>query len=54
MSFFHFEPARGNSKAVFAVADQFWMYWIVAVPLSGLAFAAWVLWEMKCNKTKRA
>ena len=52
MSFFHFEPAGQNSKATFVVSDQFWMYWAVAMPLSGLAFIAWVVWELKFTRKR--
>jgi hypothetical protein len=50
MSFFHFEPPSDATGASFVLSDKFWMYWVVAAPLSVATLTAWFLWEARLKK----
>ncbi|KAF2998830.1 hypothetical protein E8E13_002480 [Curvularia kusanoi] len=38
MSFFNFSPETGN----WTVSREFWVYWVVAIPLTGLTLLFWL------------
>ena len=48
MSFFHFDPSEPGYG--FSVSNAFWVYWVLAVPLSLLTLGIWVYWEGKIVK----
>ncbi|KAH7350407.1 hypothetical protein BKA66DRAFT_476291 [Pyrenochaeta sp. MPI-SDFR-AT-0127] len=49
-SFFHFEPSVRGSKETFVVSDKFWMYWVLAAPLSVAALGLWMFWDRMLGK----
>jgi len=53
MSFFHFEPAQSGIKESFSVSDRFWMYWVLAAPLSLVALGLWAYWDGIRGKKQR-
>lgn len=53
MSFFHFEPTQGEIGQSFTVSDQFWMYWVLAAPLSLAVLGLWAFWEGKRGRRYR-
>jgi hypothetical protein len=53
MSFFHFEPAQSGVKELFTVSDQFWMYWVLAAPLSLAVLGLWTFWDGTRGKKRR-
>ncbi|KAF7510282.1 hypothetical protein GJ744_006978 [Endocarpon pusillum] len=50
MSFFHFEPSQHGERDVFIVSDKFWMYWVLAGPLSITVLGLWIFWERILGK----
>jgi Mg2+ and Co2+ transporter CorA len=38
-TFFNYETGQ------WGISNNFWVYWAVAIPVTGLTFAAWVLWN---------
>ncbi|KAF2191309.1 hypothetical protein K469DRAFT_720289 [Zopfia rhizophila CBS 207.26] len=45
MSFFNFSPGDGSQADEWRVSGKIWIYWVVAVPLTGLALFSWFLWQ---------
>lgn len=41
MSFFNFGPESGS----WTVSDKFWVYWVVAIPVTVLASIVWYYWH---------
>lgn len=41
-TFFDFQPKGGR-----VVADQFWIYWVVTVPLTAIIVGIWYVWEKR-------
>lgn len=52
MSFFHFEPSVGDMKESFVVSGKFWMYWVLAAPLSITALGFWKFWDGKLDRQR--
>ncbi|ERF72516.1 hypothetical protein EPUS_09294 [Endocarpon pusillum Z07020] len=50
MSFFHFEPSQRGERDIFIVSDKFWMYWVLAGPLSITVLSLWIFWERMLGK----
>jgi hypothetical protein len=46
MSFFDYSPGEGNEPGKWAVAEQFWIFWVVAAPITLLTPIVWV-WQQK-------
>ncbi|KAK4497465.1 hypothetical protein PRZ48_011916 [Zasmidium cellare] len=45
MSFFNFNPGSQDQPARWAVSDKFWLYWIVAIPVTALTVVVWWTWQ---------
>lgn len=41
MSFFNYNPDSGKWK----VSEQFWVYWVVAIPVSVVTALLWSVWH---------
>ncbi|TVY34884.1 hypothetical protein LOCC1_G008053 [Lachnellula occidentalis] len=44
-SFFNFSPATSTTPQRWDVSERFWVYWVVAVPLTLGTVASWVAWQ---------
>ncbi|KAF2809136.1 uncharacterized protein BDZ99DRAFT_463941 [Mytilinidion resinicola] len=42
-SFFNFTPERDDYAATWSVSHKFWIYWVFAIPLTGLTMGVWLL-----------
>lgn len=51
MSFFNYAPAQGTEAARWSVSEKFWIYWVLAVPLTCLTIAIW-FWQQKLKNAK--
>lgn len=47
MSFFNYTQATPSTPASWAVSPQFWIYWVVAIPVTLLTIATWWYWQQK-------
>ncbi|KAF1989817.1 hypothetical protein K402DRAFT_326306, partial [Aulographum hederae CBS 113979] len=45
MSFFDFAPGDGVEPAKWTVSDQFWIYWVVAIPVTAATISVWYIWQ---------
>ncbi|KAF2102628.1 hypothetical protein NA57DRAFT_71615 [Rhizodiscina lignyota] len=45
MSFFSFSPGTAEQPAQWSVSQNFWLYWVFAVPITGLTIASWFFRE---------
>lgn len=52
MTFFNFSPGSGTQPGAWVVSPQIWVYFVVAVPLTLLTIAAWILWQ-RWQRVKR-
>lgn len=50
MSFFNYQPASGGGKESFTVSNRFWVYWVLAAPLSVMMLLIWAFWERRTIK----
>ncbi|KAF2732009.1 hypothetical protein EJ04DRAFT_497713 [Polyplosphaeria fusca] len=51
-SFFNYTPGEGAEPSRWSVSSMFWIYWVFAIPLTGLTMAAWV-WRKERTKKRR-
>ena len=49
-SFFDYQPGHDDSKEEFTMSSKFWLYWVLAAPLSIVMVLAWLLWEKQIVK----
>ncbi|KAF2632494.1 hypothetical protein BU25DRAFT_381962 [Macroventuria anomochaeta] len=47
MSFFDFSPGDGTQADEWRVSSKIWIYWVVAISLTGLTLFAWLFWRRK-------
>lgn len=47
MSFFNFSPATQDQPAQWDVSGKFWLYWVVAVPVTLATVGVWWAWQVK-------
>ena len=45
MSFFNIDDQKG-----WQMSPKFWIYWVLAVPLTGITYALWTFWQAKNKK----
>lgn len=45
MSFFNFTPATVDQPGRWNVSGMFWLYWVVAIPVTALTVAVWWTWQ---------
>lgn len=47
MNFFNFNPNSdpNNGRSGWVVADTFWLYWAITVPLTIATLLLWALWH---------
>jgi phosphate/sulfate permease len=45
MSFFNFTPKSNNEPGRWTMSEKFWVYWVVAVPLTAIAVGCWLAWQ---------
>ncbi|CAK3812940.1 Hypothetical predicted protein [Lecanosticta acicola] len=45
MSFFNFTQATSTSPASWSMSPKFWIYWVVAIPITALTVATWWIWQ---------
>lgn len=45
MSFFNFDPPIQGRPGQWAVSEKFWMYWVVAIPVTALTVVVWWKWQ---------
>jgi hypothetical protein len=45
MSFFNYTPGTNDQPGKWHVSEEFWVYWVVAVPTSVVTVASWWLWR---------
>lgn len=45
MSFFNFTPGTGDQNGSWNVSEKFWLYWVVAIPVTALTIAVWWTWQ---------
>lgn len=50
MSFFNFAPGTGAHHGSWTISRKFWVYWAVALPLTGITIATWFLWQGWINR----
>lgn len=43
MTFFNFQAGEGEP----AVSNQFWIYWVVTIPITAFIVGFWYIWEKK-------
>jgi hypothetical protein len=41
MSFFNYDPERDE----WTVSKEFWIYWVVAIPITGITALMWSSWQ---------
>ena len=46
-TFFAFIPSSSSGPASWAVSEQFWIYWVVSIPLTMTALSAWLWWQKR-------
>ena len=51
MTFFSFTPGGSGQPPKWSVSDKIWIYWVVAVPLTGIMVALWIVWQ-RCFPVK--
>ncbi|PVH69386.1 hypothetical protein DL98DRAFT_505830 [Cadophora sp. DSE1049] len=44
-SFFNFSPASETKPQHWTVSEKFWIYWVVAIPVTIVTVACWVSWQ---------
>lgn len=44
MSFFNFSPGDGKQANEWRVSSKIWIYWVVAIPLTGMTLFVWLFW----------
>ncbi|KAI8930739.1 hypothetical protein NX059_012347 [Plenodomus lindquistii] len=44
-NFFALEPRKGEDGVVFAVSNQFWVYWAISAPMTLVTLALWFWWS---------
>jgi hypothetical protein len=44
MSFFNFSPGDDTQADEWRVSSKIWIYWVVAIPLTGMTLFAWLFW----------
>lgn len=49
-SFFNYQPANGGGEESFTMSNRFWVYWVLAAPLSIITLLIWVFWEERITK----
>jgi len=47
MSFFHFTDGSGEQSGHWAVSQEFWLYWAVAIPLTVFTLGTWHVWQRR-------
>lgn len=45
MSFFSFSPGTDGQAPLWTVSKEFWIYWVIAVPLTVLTIVSWNHWQ---------
>ncbi|KAF2169606.1 hypothetical protein M409DRAFT_52133 [Zasmidium cellare ATCC 36951] len=45
MSFFNFTPGNQEQAARWTVSERFWLYWVVAIPVTALTVLVWWTWQ---------
>ena len=50
MSFFEFSPGNDTRADEWRVSSKIWIYWVVAIPLTGLTLFAWLFWSQKMTQ----
>jgi len=45
MSFFSFSPGGEGQPPKWTVSEDLWIYWAVAVPLTGVTVLSWFAWH---------
>lgn len=50
MSFFTVNTNPSTGLLEWEVSKQFWLYWIVALPLTGLTLALWYYWRRRSDQ----
>lgn len=53
MSFFHFTDGDNASPARWTVAAEFWIYWAVAIPITGITLGLWYTWQNRSRPLRR-
>lgn len=48
-SFFNFSPASDTEPQHWTVSEKFWVYWVVAIPVTLVTVACWLAWQ-RANK----
>ncbi|OCK87250.1 uncharacterized protein K441DRAFT_671069 [Cenococcum geophilum 1.58] len=46
MSIFNYTPSHGTEPSRWSVSGKFWIYWVLAIPLTCLIMATW-FWRQK-------
>jgi len=50
MSFFNFTPGDSSEKGQWRVSEHFWVYWVVAVPVTIMTVMSWSHWQRQVDK----
>ncbi|CAG8956320.1 hypothetical protein HYFRA_00003700 [Hymenoscyphus fraxineus] len=53
-SFFNFTPGSDGQSERWTVSKKFWVYWIVAMPVTAATIAFWMFFHKKTTKTSTA
>ncbi|KAF8850701.1 hypothetical protein BDZ45DRAFT_186193 [Acephala macrosclerotiorum] len=48
-SFFNFSPGSSTEPQHWTVSEKFWIYWVVAIPVTALTVACWASWQRSCK-----
>ncbi|KAF2185996.1 hypothetical protein K469DRAFT_707178 [Zopfia rhizophila CBS 207.26] len=51
MSFFNFSPSSDSHPDEWRVSRTMWIYWIIAIPSTGLTLFAWLLWKRNTGQS---
>lgn len=47
MSFFNFTPATDTEVARWSMAAEFYLYWVVAIPVTAVMVIFWLVWNRR-------
>lgn len=50
MPFFQLEPSKNGSHESFIMSSKFWVYWVLAAPLSIAALGLWIFWDARLSR----
>ncbi|KXT08452.1 hypothetical protein AC579_5617 [Pseudocercospora musae] len=51
MSFFNYQQPSNHSPASWAMSEKFWIYWVVAIPVTLITIGVWWYWQQQQQET---